>query len=469
MSYKLFLQYDAAAFLHLDGASTAAPVKGARYSPGQGLRQRHASGRALIREEIIIELAGSYRQITDWITAVSQQVELWAAGAWHKPGQAQLWLCVQEPDAADGLYWHSQVMAADLVLDPAGLAQRALGHQWVKLTITRLDRWVYIHPGAFDLTLADGITTQSGQGYLLNHTDAAAGHSNWGYVPAAHVTGGLPSESYLYLMTTQAGRSLGDVYIGCGWTDDPDPAYSKFVNTLQDSDFAPGGGVVKTPTASAASAGGSYAAFTWAAAGEVLLCKAAIPPRLYAAKYSHGRPFKPMGRLQGGLAASEVYLQARVLLSGSAEVVYKTEWVHYPSGAPLLELPPVYLPPEGVVEGQGLDLALYVLRQGTTSCTLNLDFVQLWPVDGGFRKLKALAYQAGSGQVVDDGLQGLVYWKPVGVGNERAAYYGLGASIQLFPGRVNVLAVANIAGGSDWLIDDQLFLWLNAAPVKREL
>ncbi len=468
--YELFLRYDAAGFIPLDGAGVLAPVVGARYSPGRGARRRDATTpEGLITEVLEIELAGSYRQITDWISLLMQPIELLQAGAWHKPQLSGLWLCVQEADAPQGSYWHSRVVAAALELDPAGLAQRQLGHQRVSLTVTRLDHWVGAAPGNFDLILADGITRQSEQGYLLNHQDATPGHANWGYVPVDSVTGSLPSESYLYVQTTQAGRSLGDVYLGCGWTDDPDPAYSQYVNTLQDSAFAPGPGVSKTSTASATSAGGNFAAFSWTGAGEVLLCKAGIPPRLYATHAAHGRPFKPMGRLQGGLAASDLFLKAQVLLSGSAAVVYETEWVPYAGGSPLLELPPVYLPPEGVREGQGLDFALIGLRQSSASYTLNLDFVQLWPVDGGFRKLKALAYQTGAGRVVDDAHNGTVYWMPVGVGNERAAYYGLGEPLRLFPGRVNVLVVANITGGSSWLIDDPLFLWLDAAPVKRSL
>jgi len=481
MAYQLFLRTDSNSFIHLDGAGVVAPVKGCRYAPGSGTaagvvagarsaaRGMDERGRQVIAEELVVELAGSYRQISNWISALLAEVNLWQAGAWRKPGLSGPWLCIQEPDEADAAkYWHSAILSMDVTIDAAGLAQRALGRQLVRVRFTREDRWTYTIPPGFDITLGDGATLFSTQGYLLNHYDSSAGHCNWGYLPAANVTGDLDAGDALFVGTTKSGRSLGDIYIGCGWTDDSNPAARQFVNTLQETAFTAGSGVGKTSYASATCAGGNYAGFAWNTAGVVLLASAAIPIALYAGRYSNGRPFKPMGRLQNGLAVTDLWLKAKIIVTSTGAVLYETEWINYSSGSPLIELPPVFIPPDGVVEGTGLDFALYAMRSSTTAYVLDIDFFQLWPVDGGFRKLKALAYGLGSGRVYDENVRGRVYWTPL-INAERSVYYGVGAPIRLFPGRTNVLALLNIAGGNSWLIDDELSLWVNLSPVKRDL
>jgi hypothetical protein len=177
---------------------------------------------------------------------------------------------------------------------------------------------------------------------------------------------------------------------------------------------------------------------------------------------------KIIGRLQSGTVVADLWLKARVVIGGTSVAVSETEWMLYTSGSVVLDLPAVYTPPDGVGETVQLDLVLYGLRPSGVSVALNLDYVQLWPVDGGFRRLKCISYLAGSGYVVDDAANDFTYWTDNGV-NERATYVGLGSRVRLAPGRDNVLAFANIQTGSSWVIADQIVFTVGYNRAKRNI
>ena len=174
-------------------------------------------------------------------------------------------------------------------------------------------------------------------------------------------------------------------------------------------------------------------------------------------------------RLHGGLVASDVLFKVKVKIAGTSLVLSETDWTAYPSGSPIIELPPVYLMAQGLHQGASLTISLYAYRPSSSAYALNLDFMQLWPVDGGFRKLKGLAYMSGVGSVVDDAEQNSVWWQNGTEATRQACYYGLGQRIRLMPGKMNIISVVNVAGGSSWLIDDELKITFNAEPVKRDI
>ena len=467
MAYSLFLQYGPTSYIYLDGDFISPPVKGARYSPGQGPLSQYA-GVETITEQIQIDLSGTYRQITDFMVLLNLQLEAFQAGAWHEGTTGPLTLCFREPDEVGLYYWFSRVFDARLELDAGGLPQRKLGQQLVTLRITRQHCWESTDTNANLLVNFPGGGTQLTYGGLLNHKDATGGHSNWGWVNPANLKGDFLSRASLQVQP-DTGRFVGDIYLGLGWSDVPEPNIQYALPTLEESAFAAGAGVVKTSLADAAASGGNYATFVWSATAETLLMTAAIPGQTYLYNLSRERPFKPICRLNSAWAVTDVWFKAKILVGGTTVTLYETEWFLFPGNTQILEFPPVYIPPAGLEENYQMDIAIYAMKTGAGSYTLPLDYLQLWPVDGGFRVYKPIHYFAAQGQLIDSGLWGSVYWANQAITQKRAAIVAYGPSLHILPGRTLVVAIANVTTGANWAIDDLLTVILNQVTTKRNI
>jgi hypothetical protein len=474
--YNLFISYDGligSGKIFLDGSLAVAPVKGARYSPGKGERSIDQLGRQVITEEIQVDLTGSYRTITDWITALNVRLEILKQHASHVP-TSRLILCVQEADQASNYYWVSDILDAWLFLDPNGLAQRAGNQQLLTLKLTRLDRWESTNTTLLSIAFAAG-GSQGAQGYMLNHTDSTAGHANWGYVSTA-LTGDLPARCSLQFKTSQVGLSLGDALLGCGWADTGMPNVANILPTIEETAMTAGTGVTKSSSVSAACSGGNYATFTWSTTAETQLFKCTVPANLYAQSLSQGRPFKPFIRLQAAAVYTDLWLKIKVLVGPSSTVVLDSEYVLYTANSQIIEFPPIYLPPDGVQETESIEVSIYALKASGAAYTLSVDFLQLWPVDGGFRRYHGVNYISGVGQLREQPTSlgaplggGEVYWSNNSLTQSRAVYIGSGAPILANPGKTNVLAFIHLQAGASWVIDDQIQLYLTAIPAKRNL
>jgi hypothetical protein len=472
MPYSLFVSYDGlagAGNIILDGSGMAAPVRGSHYSPGRGSRSLDAIGRQVISEEIAVELVGTYRAITDWVTNLNTRFELARAGAVHIP-TSRLLLVVKESDEAGNYVWWSTILEAWLVLDPSGLGQRNGGQQLLTLRVTREDKWQSTN--TVHMLLSFPVSGDQGsQGYMLNHCDAAAGptagHTNWGYY-ADNLPGDLPAKLTIQFKTSQAGLSIGDALLGCGWSDFAAPNVAYMLPTLDDPALSAGAGSTKATLVSAACSGGSYATFTWSTPAETQILQCLVPTQLYALGLSQGRPFKPVMLLQAPAAYTDLWLKIRVLAGPGFVPIYETEYILYPANSPYIEFPPLYLPPDGVQETQSLSLAIYALKTSPAPYTLAIDFLQAWPVDGGFRRYHCLSYIAGNGQILDQNL-GDIYWSNNIFSQSRAVVVATGPALLAMPGKTNLFAFAHLQAGSSWVIDDQIQFLVNATPAKRNL
>ena len=206
--------------------------------------------------------------------------------------------------------------------------------------------------------------------------------------------------------------------------------------------------------------------------GRETLIVTATVPALAAISYSLAseRPFKPIARLQAAWAVTDCWFKARMLVGGTAAVVYETEWFLYPGGTQLIEFPPVYLPPAGMEETVQLDIAIYAMKTTAGVYTMTLDYLQLWPVDGGFRKYKQLAYFARPwANNRRRGVWGSVYWSNLAVTQKRATVLAYGPAMRVLPGRTIVMAIANLTNGTTWLIDDRILYSVNQMPTKRNI
>jgi hypothetical protein len=200
-----------------------------------------------------------------------------------------------------------------------------------------------------------------------------------------------------------------------------------------------------------------------------LLATATIPATLYANNLAWERPFKPMARLRSAWAVTDCWFKAQVRLGATSAVLYETAWFLFSGNTEMLEFPPVYLPPAGLQENTQLDLVIYGMKETAGVYTMPLDFLQLWPVDGGFRKYKQLAYFASAGQLIDTGFWGGAYWANFAVTQKRASVLAYGPALELLPGRTIIIALANLTNGTTWIIDDKITTYLSMNPTRRNI
>jgi hypothetical protein len=461
---KLYLSYGPSATdrVHLDGSDIVPPVKGAHYSPGSGQRSWDDQARMIITEEIKVDLSGSYRAITDWINFLSALVVSDKLGARHQVNRFTLNYI--EPDELSAYSWNSKLLDIAITLDAHGLAQRSLGHQLVNLRITRLDEWEHVGSDP-DMFFPNG-ANYNNQGFLINHNDSGALHKNTVYIPAACVKGDRPSRTYLKIgNNSQVSHDLGTLYIGCAWPDLATDA-PIYLSTFEGEDLIAGAGVSKVTVSNASCSGGYYANFMWTPTGETRLCSSPLAGS--KGKMWHGRPIKPLLCLQSSMAYTDLWIRLKVQVPASNAVVYETEWINYIAGIHPIEFPTLFCPPEGLIEGNPLDLVIYVMKASAGAYTLPLDFLYLWPIDGGFRRLVQSTYMTGPQFVVDDGLTDQVFAIDSSF-NYIPSVSDQGQRIGLLPNRVNVLALANISRGLYWMIDDQLTLEVSFNIVKWNL
>ncbi len=278
----------------------------------------------VITEELKIDLSGTYRAISDFISGLNTQLEIMKADAWHMEPNGYLMLVMAEPDQQTGFFWRSFVMDARLELDPSGLAQRKSGQQSVSLFLTRVNRWENTATkSAMSINLPGG-GTQNDYAGMANHKDATAGDFNWGWINPASMEGDLKSHAVLNLMPG-AGDYIGDMLIGVSWADVGTPNVQYALPTLEETAFSAGGGVTKTSFASGACFGGNYATFAWNNVVETLLMTAAVPSTLLSYNLAFERPFKPIARLQAAWAVTDCWFKAKLIVSGTSAVVYETE------------------------------------------------------------------------------------------------------------------------------------------------
>ncbi len=143
-------------------------------------------------------------------------------------------------------------------------------------------------------------------------------------------------------------------------------------------------------------------------------------------------------------ASTNVHLRAGVYASigGVYEpLALGNEVLNMSGGAALrlVDLGALPIPPGG--EGTATTaLAIIVTARAAGSGNLTLDFVQLAPADG-FRRLEQIGYTTANGDsVVDDGVEGTVYY--LTAANHRYNIVrGLGGPLMVWPGRLNRIMV----------------------------
>ena len=153
-------------------------------------------------------------------------------------------------------------------------------------------------------------------------------------------------------------------------------------------------------------------------------------------------------------ATTDLWLGWQVVSSG--QVLWSSPPVLLTPNQALVDLPALCLPPPPAVGPLGqavlgsLDLLLTARKATAAACTLEVDAIQLLPLDGWRRLLAARTLSTGQ-WLVEDGWEGATYGLQPLI--ERIpGYTALGAPLTLHPGRLQRFYFLNF-NGAESLID----------------
>jgi hypothetical protein len=274
---------------------------------------------------------------------------------------------------------------------------------------------------------------------IYNHSDSTAGHDNWVDVAAGDVGGVLPSpaEMSLYNSYNSATRTSRAYMANNVFSS---PATFEHILEGEAADYAAGSAAA---TANADSSNGYYQAATWASSPTTRAFEWALSSTFLGR--ARGARFRMSARVVS--ASTGVRMTARVLLA-SLTTVAETPEVTLASGLNdlgIIQLPPWLTGQTGLYE---LSLALYGRLTG--GATINLDYVQLTPLDG-YRMLVPRGYGAAyQTTIVDDGITRALYvtW---GASGKSGHYVGHGSPLSVFPTVAQRLyfLFTNTSGGAD--------------------
>ncbi len=287
----------------------------------------------------------------------------------------------------------------------------------VRLHLTRLNYWEDTFETALPLSNLHG----TGQTTLSvdNHQDGS--HCNWVDVCPDPLNGDLPLPVILRLENTFAGAALGVVHVYHQRLLDASP--EAFPGWLE-GEAASGG----TPITDAGASAGAFNRLAWNGSSEAALCSWTLSSTaLYLAA---GRFFQPVLRFH---AAPPEGTRLRVQILDGSYPLWEGAPAWIRPGDHWQILPAVQVPPQQVVVDpmKPLTLSLSAQIKEDGAHTLDLDALQLAPLDGWRRLLPLAGGLAQGSAVTDDNRSGVVYLSTPG---SQAGYSGAGPTLTLMPG-----------------------------------
>lgn len=250
---------------------------------------------------------------------------------------------------------------------------------------------------------------------IYNHDDSGTGHDNWVQIASSQVGGVLPTPVEIQLINT-SGTSVGfrNFYLATNAFSDP----ANFAHILEGEDSASG-----SNTSNAASSGGLYEAYSFTDTGSIAWALSAT-----VMGDTQGRVFRLLARMfsWGG---APVYVQP-VLYETNGNLALATgDEVRLPSisGSQIIDLGELPLPPGGYQASWG-GTVLKLLTRATGSASVNVDFIQLTPLDA-YQYIVQRGYSiANSGTITFDNIEELYH------ANGQSIYSPRSGPLKVFPG-----------------------------------
>lgn len=325
---------------------------------------------------------------------------------------------------------YSDAYQSELLTGKPDFDNNTLDDRWVEKKIDVTLNWVRRFYWEGPETQAT-VSNSSGSGTIItlyNHDDA--GHDNYLEIAAGAITGDLPTPPRLkmYADPTNTGTNyVKDLYIGHNALSDP----AGFAHILEGES---GITTVGANTADATCSNGSRKSFSWAATTETELAYWTLTQALLNS--SAGGYFRVLARFSTAPAYTNLWLRLQLTTGLASNILWRGPLSLCPQQC-LVDLGVVQLPPmlPGQTDINSMALALYGKRNTAGTHTLELDFLQLTPLDS-WRTYRGKFNWWGNGSwLMDDGPQDLVYWdfSIPGVG-KMTTHTPEGQKINLIPG-----------------------------------
>lgn len=430
--------------LVLHGSGATPPVRGARRLPPAPLPGRDGT----CTETIDVLLEGSPAALAGFVAAV----ESCLARAEYRTDPVRLALGVDGEPAP----WQSPVLGGRAAYLDSGSSDRTRGMQTLRLALVRPDYWEGAEQWA-PLSNHNGSGVTTGL-QVENHQDDA--HQNHVDVELGGVGGDLPAPARLELVhaETAPSRTITDLWMGAYLDSVHAPPGVILEGESATTELATS--VVAASTASA----GFYRRVSWLAAGEVELMAWTLSASLLGALA--GRTVLPLVRFAAPFPAGDVWVQLRVQAAAGAPA-HTSEWVLLKPGLGLQELPAMALPPwqlPGDTLPALLNLSLHATRGTSGSLSVDLDFIQLTPMDC-WRKFTSTVPLTYGTLLADDLPRRLCY--TITAAGETVTHAAVGEPLIVWPGRNQRIHILHTP--DPMAIDTRMLVRLAYRPRRRVL
>jgi len=327
-----------------------------------------------------------------------------------------------EQRSANSPVWRSEIVAGRYRSDASVIEEIGMTGPQRRLTILFTRRYYWEGDEvALPLTNRNGtaVTTPLS---ISGHHDA----SNDNFVSLGPVAGEMPTPPIVKIKNTlDSTNRMREVYLALNSRSLPDT----FSHILQGEAAASGG---TTETAAAAS-GGQYRRFTWSATTETEAISWDLSSSLLNA--CRGNFFRIMMWLHNSVSLGSNVMEVRFDVQFLLSTIYQSRWAAIRTGKRLQETVSLQLPPYLVGAGDlyPLKLVMFVKAEYAGSKTLDVDFLQLSPLDG-WRKLTPKGYGAANGvTLTDDMTTGHVYTEGWATAGKTGHYLSDGPPMMLRP------------------------------------
>ena len=370
--YLYLYTEDGTRTLHLDGASVAAPIKGALYRPGVGVVGL-SYGRETINEELKISVAGTRVQIQTALDTLSELLDF--AEQKTLSDYDKLYIRVEYDDV--GVTWQSEIIEGEVIGNRSGIATREFGTDVLTLEIKRLNFWEETAGEALLLTNENG--TKQTTITTWNHTDATSGHNNYIDLSKDDIPGDLPAPIELNILHNDSGRTVSQLWAAQLETTGTLPT----AKPIYEGELAAAGSATTlTSTADANSSAGYFGRLAFTGGSEQRVVSFEIS---YAQmSLFRGKYYKPFIRLANNHAYTDLWLKVKVTYGASHSVAYDSGWVQSLASIPYVEFNSVKLPPYPAKTNYHgtMYISIYAMKTASGAVTLDVDFLHLLPTDG---------------------------------------------------------------------------------------
>lgn len=327
--------------------------------------------------------------------------------------------------------WRSEILTGRLRFQDEALQEWINKKVNAQLIISRRHFWEGSET-ELQLSTSNASAATGGQ-TIYNHDDAGTGHDNWVQIANTQVAGVLPAPVKLTLQNTSGG-SVGyrNIYLAVNAFSDP----SGFTHIIEGESRISGYGTI---TSESTCSGGNYNLYSFTDTGTILwdLSSGLLQD-------TQGRRFKLLMRCFGW-TGTDLYVQPILRDSTGLVNLWVGDEVFLGSLADtssrMIDLGSIPLPVGGYQTAWGA-MVLGLLVRSTGAAELDIDFIQLTPLDSFRWVVQRGLTIANNGTITDDNIEGLTH------AGGSPIYSPKTGPLYVFPGRTQRIIILQDIGTS---------------------